>query len=49
MRLKGVLLVTRDIGRSRKFYEDVFGLKLLGDNDGNMVLSEGVFLQDEGI
>ena len=49
MRLKGVLLVTRDIGRARKSYEDVFGLKLLADNDGNMVLSEGVFLQDEEI
>ncbi len=49
MKLKGILLVTRDIGRARKFYEDVFGLKLLADNSGNMMLSDGVFLQDEGI
>ena len=34
---------------SRRFYEDVFGLKTIQDNNGNMVLTDGVFLQDRRI
>lgn len=49
MKFKGTLIVTADIERSRKFYEDLFGLKLLADNDGNMILSDGIFLQDKAI
>ena len=47
MKLKSVLIVTRDIERSRQFYQDVFGLDMMVDNDGNMVLTEGLVLQDE--
>ena len=49
MKLKNVLIVVKDIERSRKFYHDVFGLDLLLDNDGNMILTEGLVLQDEEI
>ena len=44
-----VLIVVKDIERSRDFYHDVFGLDLLLDNDGNMILTEGLVLQDEKI
>ena len=47
MKLKNVLIVVRDIERSRKFYHDLFGLDLIVDNDGNMILTEGLVLQDE--
>ncbi len=49
MKLKNILIVTRDIGRSRRFYRDVFGLETVVDNDGNMILTEGLVLQDEKI
>ena len=49
MKLKNVLIVVKDIERSREFYHDVFGLDLLLDNDGNMILTEGLVLQDEKI
>ena len=47
MKLKNVLIVTKDIEKSRQFYHDLFGLELDLDNDGNMVLTEGLVLQDE--
>ena len=49
MRLKNVLIVVKDIEKSRKFYHDLFGIELLLDNDGNMILTEGLVLQDEKI
>ncbi|MBQ4569360.1 MAG: VOC family protein [Ruminococcus sp.] len=49
MKLKNVLIVVKDIEKSRKFYHDLFGLELIQDNDGNMILTEGLVLQDEKI
>lgn len=49
MKLKNVLIVVKDIEKSRKFYHDLFGLELLLDNDGNMILTEGLVLQDAKI
>ena len=49
MRLKNVLIVTKDIEKARQFYHDLFGLELVLDNDGNMILTEGLVLQDEKI
>mgnify|MGYP000805265895 FL=1 len=49
MRLKNVLIVVKDIEKSRKFYHDLFGIDLVFDNDGNMILTEGLVLQDEKI
>ena len=49
MKLKNVLIVVKDIERSRQFYHDLFGLELLLDNDGNMILTEGLVLQDRKI
>ena len=47
MKLKNILIVVKDIEKSRKFYHDLFGLEMILDNDGNMILSEGLVLQEE--
>ena len=49
MKLKNVLITVKDIERSRRFYHDLFGLEMLLDNDGNMILTEGLVLQDAKI
>ena len=49
MKLRNVLIVVRDIDRSRKYYHDLFGLETVLDNDGNMILTEGLVLQDAKI
>ena len=49
MKLKNVLIVVKDIERSRRFYHDLFGLDMILDNDGNMILTEGLVLQQEEI
>ena len=49
MRLKNFLIVVKDIEKSRKFYHDLFGIDLALDNAGNMILTEGLVLQDEKI
>lgn len=49
MRLKNILIVVEDIERSQKFYQDLFGLKPLTDLGGNMILTEGLVLQDQRI
>ena len=49
MRLRNVLIVVKDIEKSRQFYHDLFGLDTVLDNDGNMILTEGLVLQDERI
>ena len=49
MRLKNVLIVVKNIDKSRKFYHDLFGIELVLDNDGIMILTEGLVLQDEKI
>ncbi len=47
MRLKNILIVVKDIERAKQFYHDLFGLEMILDNDGNMILTEGLVLQEE--
>ena len=47
MKLKNVLIVVKDIERARQFYHDLFGLEMILDNNGNMILTEGLVLQEE--
>ena len=47
MKLKNVLIVVKDIERARQFYHDLFGLEMILDNDGNLILTEGLVLQEE--
>ena len=49
MKLKNILIVVKDIKKSKQFYHDLFGLATILDNDGNMILTEGLVLQDEKI
>lgn len=49
MRLKNILIVVKDIEKSKQFYHDLFGLNVVLDNEGNMILTEGLVLQDEKI
>ena len=49
MKLKNILIVVKDIEKARQFYHDLFGLEMILDNDGNMILTEGLVLQDEKI
>lgn len=49
MKLKNILIVVKDIEKSKQFYHDLFGLDVILDNDGNVILTEGLVLQDEKI
>lgn len=49
MKLKNILIVVNDIEKSKQFYHDLFGLNILSDNEGNMILTEGLVLQDKKI
>ena len=45
MRLRNVLVVVKDMERSIKFYHDLFGLDTVVDQDGNVILTEGLVLR----
>ena len=49
MKLKNILIVVKDIEKSKQFYHDLFGLNVVLDNDGNVIMTEGLVLQDEAI
>jgi len=49
MKLKNILIVVKDIEKSKQFYHELFGLDMILDSDGNMILTEGLVLQDEKI
>ena len=49
MKLKNVLIVVKNIEQSRRFYHDLFGLEMIVDHDGNMILTEGLVLQEESV
>ena len=47
--LKNVLIVVDDIEKSIEFYRDLFGLQVILKNEGNVILSEGLVLQDADV
>ena len=49
MKLKNILIVVKDIEKSKQFYHDLFGLEMILNNEGNMILTEGLVLQEEKI
>lgn len=49
MKLKNVLIVVEDIEKSIAFYKELFGLDVILDNDGNVIMTEGLVLQDKKI
>ena len=49
MRLKNVLITVQDTKRAKTFYKDLFGLDVILDGDANVMLTEGVVLQDRKV
>ena len=49
MKLKNILIVVKDLEKAKTFYHDLFGLDVILDQDGNVILTEGLVLQDEKI
>ena len=47
MQFKNLLIVVKDIEKAVRFYRDLFGVEVLLDNDGNVILTEGLVLQEE--
>ena len=37
MKLKNMLIVVKDMERAKQFYQDLFGLETVVDNDGNLI------------
>ena len=46
MKLKNVLIVVKDTDKASRFYHELFGLETVLDNDGNLILTEGLVLQE---
>ena len=49
MKLKNVLIAVDDIEESIRFYKEIFGLQVILQQEGNVILSEGLVLQDAKI
>lgn len=49
MKLKNVLIVVKDIEKSKAFYKELFGLEVILEQDGNVILTEGLVLQDAAV
>lgn len=49
MKLKNILIVVNDMDRAIRFYREIFGLQVILDQDGNVIMSEGLVLQDASI
>lgn len=49
MKLRNVLIVVKDMEKAKKFYHDLFGLDVILDNDGTVILTEGLVLQQYDI
>lgn len=49
MKLKNILIVVKNIEKSKAFYRDLFGLRVLTDFGENVILSEGLVLQEQKI
>lgn len=47
MKLKNILFVVENIERSKKFYRDLFGLEVITDFGENVILTEGLVLQEK--
>lgn len=49
MKLKNILIVVNDIEVSKRFYKSLFGLDVVTDFGGNVILTEGLVLQERKI
>ena len=46
MKLKNILIAVTDLERSKEFYHFLFGLDVVLAREGNVILTEGLVLQD---
>lgn len=46
MKLKNVLIVVRNMQRSRRFYQQLFGLQIVLDQETTVIMTEGLVLQE---
>ena len=49
MRLKNFLIVVSDIEKSKKFYKELFGMEVILDGDENVILTDGLVLQEKSV
>lgn len=49
MKLKNIVIVVKDIERSKQFYKELFGLDVILDQEGNVILTEGLVLQESKV
>ena len=49
MRFRNVLIAVNDMDRAIRFYKEIFDLQVILDQDGNVIMSEGLVLQDAKI
>ena len=49
MKLKNVLIVVSDLARAKAFYTELFGLSLVLDGEDNVILTEGLVLQERSV
>ena len=49
MKLKNVLIVVSNIEKSKAFYKELFGLEVVSENEGNVILTEGLVLQEKNL
>lgn len=49
MKLKNILLVVSDIEKSKAFYKELFGLDVITDLGENVILTEGLVLQERKV
>lgn len=49
MKLKNILLVVDDIEKSVSFYKELFGLEVILSSEGNVIMTEGLVLQDREV
>ena len=47
MRLRNILIVVKDIEKAKQFYHNLFGLDMVLDNNGNVILTEGLVRSEE--
>lgn len=47
MNLRNILFVVNDIEKSKAFYKDFFGLQIVADFGENVILTEGLVLQEK--
>ena len=46
MKLKNILIAVTDVEKSKEFYHSLFGLDVVLAREGNVILTEGLVLQD---